>query len=86
MTTRLKVGPIIARISPADAAPDIKAAQEKMDFAVGWFADPIYLDGEYPKSMQKKLGDRLPKFTPEEQELVRGSSDVGHSCIRRVQS
>ena len=77
---------IIVGIGPAHAAPDIKAAQEKMDFAVGWFADPIYLDGEYPKSMQKKLGDRLPKFTPEERELVKGSSDVGHSRIRRAQS
>lgn len=46
-----------------------------MDAAVGWFADPIYL-GQYPPSLKKMLGDRLPDFTPEEQQLVKGSSDV----------
>ena len=55
---------------------DIQAAQNKMDVAVGWFADPIYL-GQYPESMKKMLGDRLPDFTPEEIALVKGSSDVG---------
>jgi beta-glucosidase len=47
-----------------------------MDAAVGWFADPIYLDGEYPASLKEMLGDRLPKFTEEERALVKGSSDV----------
>jgi beta-glucosidase len=54
---------------------DIQAAQDKMDAAVGWFADPIYL-GHYPASLKKMLGDRLPTFTDEEQALVHGSSDV----------
>lgn len=54
---------------------DIQAAQDKMDAAVGWFADPIYL-GYYPESLKKMLGDRLPTFTAEEQALVLGSSDV----------
>lgn len=54
---------------------DILAAQTKMDFAVGWFADPIYL-GRYPQSMIDRLGDRLPSFTDSELELVTGSSEV----------
>ncbi len=54
---------------------DVKAAQEKMDFALGWFADPIYL-GHYPESMVKRLGDRLPKFTEEEIKMLKGSSEV----------
>lgn len=54
---------------------DVKAAQEKMDFALGWFADPIYL-GYYPESMIKRLGDRLPKLTEEEIRMVKGSSEV----------
>jgi len=54
---------------------DVQAAQDKMDAAVGWFADPIYL-GHYPESMKKMLGDRLPTFTDEELALVHGSSDV----------
>jgi beta-glucosidase len=46
-----------------------------MDVAVGWFADPIYL-GHYPESMEKMLGDRLPKFTEKELTLLEGSSEV----------
>jgi beta-glucosidase len=53
----------------------VLAAQTKMDFAVGWFADPIYL-GRYPQSMIDRLQDRLPRFTPEEIELVKDSSEV----------
>ena len=60
---------------------DVQAAQEKMDFALGWFADPIYL-GHYPESMVKYLGDRLPKFTDEEMKLVKGSSEGGSALCR----
>ncbi|KAI1082362.1 beta-glucosidase [Whalleya microplaca] len=53
---------------------DVEAADRKIEFAISWFADPIYL-GHYPESMRKQLGDRLPKFTPEELALVHGSND-----------
>ncbi|KAK7747110.1 hypothetical protein SLS62_009165 [Diatrype stigma] len=53
---------------------DVEAANRKIEFAISWFADPIYF-GKYPDSMRKQLGDRLPEFTPEELELVRGSND-----------
>lgn len=36
--------------------------------------DPIY-KGHYPASLVSHLGDRLPRFTPEEIQVVRGSSD-----------
>jgi hypothetical protein len=74
--TRLRVSILHSRCrnSGADES-DVQAAQDKMDAAVGWFADPIYL-GHYPESVKKMLGDRLPTFTPEEQALLHGSSDV----------
>ncbi|KAF4121257.1 beta-glucosidase [Geosmithia morbida] len=53
---------------------DVEAAQRKIEFTIGWFADPIYL-GEYPASMRAQLGDRLPAFTDEERALVKGSND-----------
>ncbi|RYP25455.1 hypothetical protein DL767_008373 [Monosporascus sp. MG133] len=53
---------------------DVEAADRKIEFAISWFADPIYF-GKYPDSMLKQLGDRLPKFTPEELALVKGSND-----------
>lgn len=60
---------------PYDNTPEnIKAAQDKMDAAVGWFADPVYL-GRYPDSMKAMLQDRLPEFSPDELELLKDSSD-----------
>lgn len=53
---------------------DVEAAERKIEFAISWFADPIY-HGDYPASMRKQLGDRLPTFTPEEKALVHGSND-----------
>lgn len=63
-------------VEPWDESPEnVQAAQDKMDAAIGWFADPIYLGHNYPASMRKMLSDRLPTFTPEELALVHGSSD-----------
>jgi len=53
---------------------DKDAAERALEFYLGWFADPLY-KGEYPKSMQINVGDRLPKFTAEDVELIKGSCD-----------
>jgi beta-glucosidase/6-phospho-beta-glucosidase/beta-galactosidase len=53
---------------------DVAAAQQALDVAIGWYADPVYL-GFYPEHMKTMLGDRLPEFSPEEWALVKGSSD-----------
>ncbi|KAI8904872.1 glycoside hydrolase superfamily [Gorgonomyces haynaldii] len=58
-----------------DSPSDIAAAQRKRDFMLGWFADPIYKTGDYPQSMRDQLGNRLPKFTPEQSQLLLKSSD-----------
>lgn len=36
--------------------------------------DPI-TSGEYPKSMQSLVGDRLPRFSKEESKMLKGSFD-----------
>lgn len=63
-------------VYPWDAADpaDAEACERKLEFAISWFADPIYF-GRYPDSMRRQLGDRLPEWTPEEAALVRGSND-----------
>ncbi|KAL6823927.1 glycoside hydrolase family 1 protein [Trichoderma camerunense] len=53
---------------------DREAAERRLEFFTAWYADPIYL-GDYPASMRKQLGDRLPEFTPEEKAFVLGSND-----------
>ena len=58
-----------------DKPEDAAAAQRKIDFFLGWYADPIYKTGDYPESMRKQLGDRLPQFTDEEKKLLLKSSD-----------
>ncbi|KAJ0043167.1 hypothetical protein Pint_18646 [Pistacia integerrima] len=53
---------------------DNNAAQRARDFHIGWFLHP-FTYGEYPKTMQEIVGERLPKFTPEEVLMVKGSID-----------
>lgn len=53
---------------------DQEAAERALLFFVGWFADPIW-SGDYPEVMRNRIGHKLPKFSPEEKELIKGSSD-----------
>ncbi|XLR12193.1 hypothetical protein HN51_048921 [Arachis hypogaea] len=53
---------------------DILAAQRARDFFVGWVMEPL-LHGDYPTSMKKIAGTRIPTFTDRESKLVKGSYD-----------
>ncbi|CAL5016410.1 unnamed protein product [Urochloa decumbens] len=50
------------------------AAKRAVDFMFGWFMDPL-IRGDYPASMKGLVGNRLPKFTKEQSDLVKGSFD-----------
>lgn len=58
----------------SNSKADKLAAQRALDFMYGWFMDPI-TSGDYPKSMRQLVGNRLPKFTPEQAKLLKGSFD-----------
>ncbi|KAL5699589.1 beta-glucosidase [Ranunculus cassubicifolius] len=60
---------------PWDQANDQKdAAQRAIDFMFGWFIDPITY-GDYPKTMKSLVKSRLPKFTKEQSDMLKGSYD-----------
>lgn len=50
-----------------------EAAQRHLDFSLGLFADPVF-KGDYPDSVRLRV-PKLPKFTLEEQQLLKGSAD-----------
>lgn len=57
-----------------DSNEDKAAAELALEFFYGWFTDPVVF-GDYPESMKNRLGERLPPFTPEQKEMMKGSSD-----------
>ncbi|MBZ3890104.1 Lactase-phlorizin hydrolase [Sciurus carolinensis] len=65
---------------------DVEAADRMLQFSLGWFAHPIFRNGDYPDAMKWKVGNRselqhlansrLPSFTEEEKAYIRGTADV----------
>lgn len=58
----------------SDSEADQAAALRAVEFMFGWYMDPL-TNGEYPASMRKLVGERLPEFTKEESEMIKGSYD-----------
>ena len=77
-----------------DSPDDIEACERAQQMKVGWFAGPIFGNGDYPDilkaqlaKMSKMLGlDRspLPRFTEEEKRYNRGRLQFGWLCSRVV--
>ncbi|KAJ7409303.1 Lactase-phlorizin hydrolase [Pitangus sulphuratus] len=71
--------------SPGDPR-DVEAADRYLQFLLGWFAHPVFKNGDYPEVMKWKVGNRselqalpssrLPAFTAEERDYIRGTADV----------
>lgn len=54
---------------------DMKECQKSLDFVLGWFAKPLFIDGDYPQSMKDNLSSVLPKFSEAEKKFVKGTAD-----------
>lgn len=60
---------------PYSSSSEDKAAQERnLLFQGGWYADPVFF-GDYPEIMKKLVGERLPTFTQEQKQMLKGSHD-----------
>ncbi|XP_006880794.1 PREDICTED: lactase-phlorizin hydrolase [Elephantulus edwardii] len=65
---------------------DVEAADRVLQFTLGWFAHPIYRNGDYPDAMKWSVGNRselqhlatsrLPSFTEDEKRYIMGTADV----------
>ncbi|WRX23554.1 Glycoside hydrolase family 1 - like 10 [Theobroma cacao] len=53
----------------SDKIEDKSAAARRLDFQLGWYMCPLYY------VMRERIGDRLPKFSQEEKELLGNSLD-----------
>lgn len=63
-------------ISPRKKSKEnIKACQCSLDFVLGWFAKPLFIDGDYPACMKKNLSSNLPSFTEAEKREIRNTTD-----------
>ncbi|XP_021686665.2 beta-glucosidase 17 isoform X2 [Hevea brasiliensis] len=54
-----------------DTIASRKAASRGLDFTIGWLLHPLTY-GDYPESMRTLVGDRLPKFTEEQSQMIKG--------------
>ncbi|CAK8692258.1 unnamed protein product [Clavelina lepadiformis] len=79
---------------PADIsnAVDVSAAIRATEFRLGWFANPIFVNGDYPQTMKDQiasksspLNSRLPEITVSEKDQIQGSSDYFYIIPGTVQ-
>jgi len=53
---------------------DRDAVQRSLEFMLGWYMDPLFT-GDYPYSMKAILKEKLPSFTEDEANMIKGSYD-----------
>uniref|UniRef100_A0A8D0DE47 Lactase n=1 Tax=Sander lucioperca TaxID=283035 RepID=A0A8D0DE47_SANLU len=87
-------------VEPMDPSrpEDIAAADRYLQFMLGWFAHPIFVNGDYPATLKTQIEQkrnecplsdpaRLPVFTTEESQRIRGTADylgLNHYTSRLV--
>ncbi|KFQ39625.1 Lactase-phlorizin hydrolase, partial [Mesitornis unicolor] len=82
--------------TPANSE-DVRAAERYLQFMLGWFAHPIFVNGDYPYILKAQIQEvnqqcsttvaQLPLFTEEEKYWVKGTADffgLSHYTSRLV--
>ncbi|CAN6468862.1 unnamed protein product [Victoria cruziana] len=61
-------------VPATNTTEDVAATQRALDFMHGWFLNPLVF-GDYPDTMKKNVGPRLPSFSKYQSALLKGSFD-----------
>lgn len=64
------------KIPLTNSSDDALSVQRAWDFSEGWFANPVFVDGDYPATLKTYLATFLPAFTEAEKTLINGTGDV----------
>ena len=75
-----------------DSEEDRQAAERAYQFMLGWFAHPIYVNGDYPQVMKDRIANkstmqgliksRLPEFTDQEKKEIAGKTRCVIICVK----
>lgn len=64
------------KIPLTNSSDDVEATQRAWDFNEGWFANPIFKDGDYPSHLKDYL-DTIPlTFNDTQKALINGTADL----------
>ena len=64
------------KIPLTNSSSDALAVQRAWDFNEGWFANPVFIDGEYPTYLKEYVSGFLRSLTEEEKSAINGSADI----------
>ncbi|XP_012849902.1 PREDICTED: LOW QUALITY PROTEIN: beta-glucosidase 11-like, partial [Erythranthe guttata] len=57
-----------------NSTEDVMATERAKEFYIGWIMNPLVF-GDYPDELKKRAESRIPSFTKEESEQIKGSFD-----------
>jgi beta-glucosidase len=63
------------KVPLTNSTEDAVAVQRAWDFNEGWFANPIFIDGEYPEYLKDYVSTFLRPLTTEEKKTIQGTAD-----------
>lgn len=64
------------KIPLTNASDDALAVQRAWDFNEGWFANPIYINGDYPSTLKEYVATLGLSFTKEQKALINDTADL----------
>jgi beta-glucosidase/6-phospho-beta-glucosidase/beta-galactosidase len=64
------------KIPLTNSSGDAEAVQRAWDFNEGWFANPFFLGGDYPKYLKQYVSGFLRNLTDDEKHMINGTVDL----------